>query len=161
MNRNYLKYFIIVILFFVFLFLFLNRDSNFDQISLNQKQENLKTSFIKIKDTILNVEIADTLEKRTLGLGKRKNLLENNGMLFIFEQKGPHFFWMKDMNFPIDIIWFDENQKVIFIEQKIDPSSYPNLFGTELESKYVLETVSGFVEKNQIKVGDSFVFIEN
>ena len=50
------------------------------------------------------VEVADTLKKRSLGLGERTSLKKGWGMLFVFEKRKPHRFWMKDMQFPLDII---------------------------------------------------------
>ena len=58
------------------------------------------------------VEVADTLKKRSLGLGKRAFLKKGWGMLFVFEKRIPHSFWMKNMRFPIDIIWLD-NQRIV------------------------------------------------
>ena len=55
------------------------------------------------------VEVADTLKKRSLGLGKRASLKKGWGMLFVFEKRKPHRFWMKDMQFPLDIIWLDNH----------------------------------------------------
>lgn len=156
--KDYLKPFLIVLLVVVFVYIFLQNQS-FDQIKIKNNDTTKQSSFIKIKDKILSVEIADTDEQRTLGLSNRKFLLENNGMLFVFPVSGKYFFWMKDMNFPIDIIWFDENRKIVFIKEKASPDSFPELLGGESDSKYVLEVVSGFVEKNKIQIGDEFIFI--
>ena len=54
------------------------------------------------------VAIADTLEKRTQGLSGRESLSANEGLLFVFSTSGAYGIWMKDMRFPIDIIWISE-----------------------------------------------------
>lgn len=51
------------------------------------------------------VELASTPEARTKGLSHRKKLCVNCGMLFLFGGPGQYEFWMKDMNFPLDIVW--------------------------------------------------------
>ena len=75
-------------------------------------------------------------------------------MLFVFDHPAQYPFWMKDMNFPIDIIWIDENLKVIFIKKNAVPESYPEVFTSPQNSKYVLEVVAGFSDKYNIKIGD-------
>jgi uncharacterized protein len=67
---------------------------------------------LQIKDKVFTVEIPNSIEKRALGLGKRKNLPQDCGMLFIFDRRGIYPFWMKNMQFPIDIIWIDGNRVV-------------------------------------------------
>ena len=52
-----------------------------------------------------SVEIADTVAFRARGLSGHAPLLENEGMLFVFRGTTSGPFWMKDMLFPIDIIW--------------------------------------------------------
>ena len=68
------------------------------------------------------VEVADTLKKRSLGLGKRASLKKGWGMLFVFEKREPHRFWMKDMQFPLDIIWLD-NHRIVHIIQNAKPAN--------------------------------------
>jgi len=58
----------------------------------------------------ISVEVADTVEKRSLGLGKRSGLENGWGMLFVFEKRKQHGFWMKGMQFPLDIIWLDNHR---------------------------------------------------
>lgn len=156
--KNIIISFLIVILFIVSGF-FVFKNYSFKVSDKNTDQR--EVSFIKIKDKILNIELALTNEQRTLGLSNRKSLSENSGMLFVFPTPSKYFFWMKDMNFPIDIIWFDEDRKIIYIEKNAKPESFPELFGEDKNSLYVLETVAGFAEKYDLKTGDEFSFIEN
>jgi hypothetical protein len=67
------------------------------------------------------VEIADTPEKRRAGLMHRVSLPENQGMLFVFEKPGIYGFWMKNTLIPLDIIWLDENFKVVYIKENVQP----------------------------------------
>jgi len=108
----------------------------------------------EIAEVGISILIADIEEKRIQGLGGFESLRENQAMLFKFDETGNHGFWMKNMNFSIDIIWMNEYFEIIYIEENISPETYPKTYGTDIESKYVLETVAGFVEKNAVKVGD-------
>jgi len=70
---------------------------------------------------VISVEIADTPALRTLGLSGRSGLAENTGMLFLFPDARQYIFWMKDMRFPIDIIWIRGTKVVAVIERAAVP----------------------------------------
>ena len=69
---------------------------------------------------VIPVEVADTLKKSSLGLGKRNSLKKSWGMRFVFEKRKLHRFWMKDMQFPLDIIWLD-NHRIVHIIHNAKP----------------------------------------
>ena len=105
----------------------------------------------------LKVEIADTPQKRIDGLSGRQNLDQNKGMLFIFEKPDHYSFWMKNMKFPIDIIWIDENKKIIDITKNASQESYPERFSPKIPAKYVLEVNAGWADKHNVKIGSTFL----
>src|SRR3989344_5194996 len=72
------------------------------------------------KDKCFNVEIADD-EERTNGLMFRGQMDRDNGMLFIFDKEDKYDFWMKNMNFPLDILWINEDKKVVYIHKDTPP----------------------------------------
>lgn len=109
---------------------------------------------ININEYLLYVEIADTEEKRIQGLSGRKTIAPDEGMLFVFKEKGENNIWMKDMNFSIDIIWLDEKSEIIYFVENAAPESYPDLLGTSKESKFVLEVPAGYIKLTNLKVGD-------
>jgi len=111
------------------------------------------TQSIIINDEIFNVYIADTSSRRVQGLSGITWLDENEGLLFNFNESGQHPFWMKDMNFAIDIIWLDSDYRVVHIERNVSPDTYPNTFGGDVDSQYVLEVNSEQV--NGIEIGDT------
>ena len=115
---------------------------------------NIRISQVTIRGVHIAVELADTPMEREQGLSARQDLAEGQGMLFVFDTPGRYGFWMKDMNFPIDIIWIDEDRKVVYIKENANPESYPNSFVSTEDAKYVLEVPARFSEKNNIKVGD-------
>jgi uncharacterized membrane protein (UPF0127 family) len=114
---------------------------------------------VRIGGESIRVELATTPREQALGLSGRDSLGEQEGMLFIFDKPGEYLFWMKGMNFPIDIIWIDEYGEVIYIKKEAQPESYLETYGPEEEAKYVLEVVAGFSDKNKIDIGDRARFI--
>lgn len=115
---------------------------------------------IKVGKAILSVEIADTVLKRETGLSLREGIEKNEGMIFVFEKPIEAKFWMKNMKFSIDIIWIDENLKVIGFEENISPDTYPQEFKSPDRIKYAIEVNAGWVKNNKIKKGDKIWFLE-
>ena len=113
---------------------------------------------VKIGEKTFWVLVADTLEKRALGLSGREKLPSEHGMLFAFGKLGDYPFWMKDMNFAIDILWINENEKIVHILEYIAPETYPEAFTSPKEALYVLELPEGTVEQADIKLGDKVVW---
>ena len=111
-------------------------------------------SYIQIGGQKVEVKVVDTKEEQELGLSGHPGLEENEGMLFVFGLSEKHGFWMKDMNFAIDMIWIGEDMKIVYIKKNATPESYPEIFIPTQNAKYVLEVVAGFSEKNNVKVGD-------
>lgn len=101
----------------------------------------------------LRIAIADTSQTRRLGLSHLPSLKEKHGLLFVFPKPDLHGIWMKDMLFPIDIIWLDENLTVIDLFVDVSPETYPKTFHPRLPARYVLETNAGFSEKYDVEVG--------
>lgn len=108
-----------------------------------------------VRGTRLLVEIASTPAQRTLGLSGRTSLSEGAGLLFIFPDDDRWGFWMKDMRFPIDIIWIDRNKRIVHIENNVLPESYPRVFLPAAAARYVLETNAGVSERSGWRVGDA------
>lgn len=160
MIKQLLLPFAAVAIFIVLVGLFVKNSGNIkipNVTTPTQTQDSVKT--VKIGDKTIQIEIADTPEKRSQGLSGRKELLWDRGMLFVFDSldKTP-VFWMKDMLIPIDIIWIKDGVIV-----KIDKEVAPPAPGTE-DSKlpiytpgqavdYVLEVRSGYSDASKISVG--------
>lgn len=114
--------------------------------------------YVKITGQNIKVDLAITPSEHEQGLSGRPGLKDDEGMLFVFLQVGKHLFWMKDMFFSIDMIWLGADMKVIYIKKDATPASYPTTFGPNQDAKYVLEVISGFSDKNNLKVGDKMEF---
>lgn len=120
---------------------------------------------IKIGQNTIYAQIADTENKRSMGLSYTKELGTNAGMLFVFDTNEVKNFWMRDMNFDLDIIWIDDEKKVNGFFENVEASSYnkakPELskvYHSPPNTKYVLEVPAGTIENLKIKVGDVLEF---
>ena len=116
---------------------------------------------ILIKGIELSAEIPTTSELMGKGLAVKDQLKENEAMFFVFDNPEKHSFWMKDMNFRIDIIWLDSNDKVVHIEQNLQPcvSVFTCTgYNPDTDSQYVLETIAGFTQRHNVSVGTDIHF---
>jgi uncharacterized membrane protein (UPF0127 family) len=114
-------------------------------------------TLIHVGKTSVIVEIVRTEEARERGLSGRDALSPGHGMLFMFESEGLPGIWMKDMKFPIDIIWADKDGAIVTIARKVAPESYPAVFTPKSPSLYVLEVPPGFADQYGIAEGDKIV----
>lgn len=111
---------------------------------------------VSIEGYELSAEIPVTGELMSKGLSVKNQLRENESMLFVFEEPLRHTFWMKDMKFPIDIIWIDSNGKIVHIEENLMPCPLVLIcpsYAPNADSQYVLETIAGFAQRHNISLG--------
>jgi len=113
----------------------------------------------KINRSVIYIDVAQTPEEKQLGLSGRESLGNNEGLLFVYDKPGQHQFWMKDMNFPIDIIWIADDYRVIDITKDLIPDTYPETFTSSKPAQYVLEVNAGYSDELDIRIGDEFEFI--
>jgi len=114
---------------------------------LQKNSQVYKTIEIKAGERIVLVEVSDTEALRTRGLSGRTSLGEGRGMLFVFDKNERYGFWMKEMRFPIDIVWIDGLKQVIGVEGSVSPESYPKIYLPEAPVLYVLELPAGEYQK--------------
>jgi len=111
--------------------------------------------------TKMKLEVADTESARQKGLMFREHLPHGTGMLFVFPIEAPHRFWMKNCQFPIDIIWLSSGKQVVFIAQSVPPCKNdpcPDYGPKDQSALYVIETSAGFIRKEKLKMGMSVRF---
>ena len=112
--------------------------------------------------TTLEVEVADTLESRTLGLGNRTSLASNAGMLFVFETTSLWGFWMKDTLIPLTVAFIDEQWQIVdLIDMAVakDPQNGPfEIYKPVNPSHYALEVNQGYFRQKNITVGAKVVY---
>ncbi|KRT61124.1 MAG: hypothetical protein XU09_C0006G0045 [Thaumarchaeota archaeon CSP1-1] len=112
---------------------------------------------VKIDGVVLEVQIADTDPRRARGLMFQEQLPLDEGMLLVFDDANKRSIWMLNMQFPLDVIWIDDNSKVVFIEKNVPPCktaletvTCPSYKGGSKDAKYVLEVTAGFVDAFKI-----------
>jgi len=121
----------------------------------------MRTARIMIGGVTLSVELAETVSEQVKGLSDRNYLAPDAGMLFVFDHEDYWGFWMTQMRFPLDIIWFNANRSVVFIETDLQPCS-PNscpIYVPPSVAMYVLEVNAGFVAAHNITIGTPFIFL--
>ena len=112
----------------------------------------------RLKNREFQVEIAEDMISRARGLSYRGSLAEDEGMLFIFDRPSVQKFWMKDMNFAIDILWF-RGDELIGIAKNVPPepgASILNLksYASPGKADRVLEIRAGLSDKYGFEAGD-------
>ncbi len=125
------------------------------------EQAQIPVSFnrpLMIGDTELQVALASLPPEQRQGLSGTKTLPDDEGMLFLFPTETKPSFWMKDMNYSLDIIWIGADKKVAEIMPNLAPSTYPKSFTPKKPAQYVLEVPAGFAEKNNIMIGTAMSF---
>lgn len=147
---SWIKYFFISILLITVGWLIFGES---ESICGSYEQRNLE-----IGGKIVKVDVSDDSCKIVLGLSGRKSMSADRGMIFIFRNSGNYGFWMKDMNFPIDILWIDNDFNITGIEKSVSTSTYPSVLGEKYLAKYVLELSSNFSDQNNIEVGNKIIF---
>ena len=113
---------------------------------------------VEIKNAKINTEVPKTPEEFTKGLGGRQCIGKDQGMLFAFAKPGRYPFWMKDMNFPIDIVWIGPERTVIGLDINLKPSSYPDKYVSSKPAQYVLELQANRSQSLHIDIGTPVKF---
>lgn len=109
----------------------------------------------RLGGSTLSLEVADTQALRTRGLSGHKPLTKDEGMLFAFPIDGRYGFWMKEMLFPIDIVWLDKNYSIVDVAGHATPDSYPKIFLPNEKSRYVVELPVNYFLDHGLARGDS------
>ena len=108
---------------------------------------------VYFKNTLVKAETVSDQKKIELGLGGRKELPEGRGMLFQMPEEKYLRFWMKGMQFSIDIIWIEQG-RVIGCDKNISPKD-ERIFTSPTMAGLVLETPAGFCDKYNVTVNDA------
>lgn len=101
----------------------------------------------------IRVEIAGTNAERVRGLSGRRDLAPGSGLLFVFPESATYGFWMKEMRFPIDIVWIGEDLRIVHIAANVAPQTYPKVFRPAEPARYVLEMPATSMRKMGVKPG--------
>ena len=111
---------------------------------------------VMVDDVALEVQIADAEPRRVRGLMFQEQVPYDQGMIFVFQKPGTYSLWMLNMQFALDMIWFDENGRVVHIEQDVPPcktaleiAACQSIIPDEAAT-YILEVSAGFVKMHGI-----------
>ncbi len=148
MNKNQLTLRQIITLIIIFLFVA-------GVVYLKFREQVLPARDIQVGNQIIKVELAQNPFSWKKGLSGRSDLAANSGMLFIFATEDRQAIWMKDMKFPIDIIWIN-NGAIIDMAQNVEPTMVEPLpvYLPRLPARMVLEVKAGMADKNNWKIGE-------
>lgn len=117
-------------------------------------------STVTIRNATFVVDVAITPKEKEIGLGYRNSLATDHGMLFVYDHKEIYSYWMRNMNFPIDIIWIDDRTIVDITKDIPPPANSTNqlpLYRPSIPVDKVLEVNAGLTDTYNISVGDRVV----
>ncbi len=109
----------------------------------------------QIGSRVVFASLANTQETRTLGLSYTSELPPDIVKVFIFDTDERWSFWMKEMHYPIDIVWVTASGTVAHIESQVMPETYPESFTPGVPTRYVIETVPGLLDSAGVEVGEA------
>ena len=106
----------------------------------------------------VKVEVAKDPQHRQRGLMYRKQLDENEGMIFLFGRRRLLTFWMKNTCLPLDMIFIDHDGVVVGIEENV-PTMNTNTYHVGCPSQYVLEVNAGWSRRHGVEPGQKARFV--
>ena len=115
-------------------------------------------ALLRINNSVFRLDTSYTSTEMSKGLSGVQSMPNDQGMLFVFSGPLKAGFWMKQMKFNLDIIWLNNRKEVVYIEKNLSPSSYPKTYCPNNNSIYVLEMNSGFVDSQQVFIGEKLNF---
>lgn len=124
-------------------------DTKAEKISLQRDAENI---------AVFTIEIVSDKKTKQQGLSGRSPMPDDRGMLFILDSSVEHFFWMKGMEFPIDILFFSEDKSVTEVLPKLMLCKECPTYKAPVHTAYALEINAGLAEVLGVKTGDRFVY---
>ncbi len=107
-----------------------------------------------ISGQTFKTEVVTTKKEQATGLSNRPCIEPDQAMMFVFDTPGQYAIWMKEMKFPIDVLWVSPDKKVVGIERGVEPSTYPDSFANKDQpATHILELKSGRAKQLDVKIG--------
>lgn len=131
---------------------------DFSDVTPANKNLSYKNTTLVTPKGNVQVEIAETDFQRKVGLGGRKHLSSDSGMLLLFDEIGQHAIWQKDMVFAIDAIWMNRDKIVTFIKPNFSEKTYTDTtaevyFSSKPDTLYILELPASKAKELGIELG--------
>ncbi|MBB3342884.1 DUF192 domain-containing protein [Luteimonas sp. RC10] len=114
------------------------------------------TPWVELAGHRYQVEIATTDEARARGLMFRDVLEQGHGMLFVHETEAPQAYWMKNTHIPLDILYFDNERRLVSQQRDVPPCSAGNRcpsYPSEGPARFVLELNAGEAQRIGLRDG--------
>ena len=146
-----MKNYIYILIFISIAFTNANADTN--KITFQKSSLTIQT---KDSEYIFNIEIAVTEKERSRGLMYRKELKQTEGMLFLYPEKQIIKMWMKNTLIPLDMIFINNNGKIMDIFKMTIPKDLTPI-GPDVKLKGVLEINGGLTSYLNINKGDFII----
>jgi uncharacterized membrane protein (UPF0127 family) len=139
-----------------YVFVFTTRERDFEDAPLAYDD-----GFLFLHDEAIALAIAREESERIRGLSGQESIGDREGLLLAFPEPGIHGIWMREMNFAIDIIWLDDNFRVVDIKENALPESFRSILDADIfkprtPARFVLEVRAGMVREINISIGDAF-----
>ena len=109
---------------------------------------------IKSGNQIINAKVARSDGAQQQGLMNVTNMSANEGMIFVFDDLQPRTFWMKNTLISLDIIYLDENLRVVNLHENTATNQTTVVYPSQLPAAYVLEVNGGVANNLEMKIGD-------
>ena len=160
-------YIYVIIFFMAFTATIVHASKTFatnDGLTSPSQRPVFKKRKIKIANLILNVEIADTDERRGYGLMFRDKLGRDEGMLFIFDDEDQRSFWMQNTFIPLSIAYISREKvlnEIMAMQPAVIGASRPKTYPSGKKAMFALEMNIGWFDRNKIRPGVSFKFADN
>lgn len=108
----------------------------------------------------IDIEIADDEYQTQTGLMYRESMLDNQGMLFVFDEESYHSFYMKNTKIALDIIYIGADKKIVSFQKNAQPMDETSL-PSDAPAKYVLEINAGLSDRWDLEIGDIIEYTSN
>lgn len=119
----------------------------------------VKRTTLSISGHTFQVEVADNDWIRSRGLSGRNMIKGDEAMLFVADKPDYYKIWMKDMRFSIDVLWLNEDKKVVHVERQLRPDSHPHkTYSPSVPAKYVVEMAAGKADELNVRIGSRVIF---
>ena len=125
-------------------------------IALPRQKLSIAYTNTRVAHDCIHLESVSEPAARERGLSGRDHLAPTDGMLFRFDVNQPVCVWMKDMKFPLDILWLDADRRITYSKQNVQPDTYPQAFCHD--AQYVVEVNAGTIKAANLRLGQQLTF---
>ncbi|MES2630536.1 MAG: DUF192 domain-containing protein [Patescibacteria group bacterium] len=117
------------------------------------------TTEVRIGSGVYSLLLADTETELIQGLSGTESLEIDGGLLMDFGFDYTHGIWMKDMKYPLDLVWLDKSKTIVYVVRDAPPEDpVETVYSPGDNARYVIELPAGSIQKSDIKIGNKAEF---